>query len=190
MKKNIRGFRLKYRPGWPAWLFGVAIMLFGLALLIWPNTTTALILSVFGGLLIAVGAFHIIRYFVADHRSTMYNFDLGIGIALAFLGLLVFLLKGFLLSLVPVLIGVFLLISGFVKLQTALDFKRLAVNRWYFELAAACVSLVLGILIILNPFSTALVLTRIIGASILIEGIQDVLSLRAYKRVYTTYFTD
>lgn len=190
MQNKRHFFRGKYKPGWPAWLTGAVIILFGLALVIWPNITMGFLLNLLGGVLIAIGVFHIVRYFTSDHRAAMFNFDLGLGITLAFLGLLVILLKGFLLSIVPAILGCILLITGFVKIQAAFDFKRMQVQRWYLEMIAAGISLVLGMLIIFNPFGTGMLLTRMIGVAILIEGIQDIISLRAYNRVYTTYFTD
>ena len=188
MKNNRTLF--KYNPGSPTWLFAAAIMVFGLALLLWPNATTSLIINGFGGILLGVGIFHIIRYYTRSRHYAMSNMDLGVGITFAFLGLLVFLLKGFLLSVVPALIGLFLLITGFLKIQAALDYKRLLVNRWYMQMIAAGISVVMGLIIILNPFRTAMTLIRIMGGAILIEGIQDLLSLRAYKNVRKTYFVD
>lgn len=182
--------RSSYNPGWPTWLFTLAITAFGLALLLWPNAASSLIVNGFGGILLGVGIFHIIRYYSRSRYHAMSNMDLGIGISFAFLGVLVFLLKDILLSIIPALIGIFLLITGFIKIQAALDFKRLLVNRWYLEMIASGVSIIMGLIIILNPFSTAMVLIRIIGGAILVEGIQDTISLFAYKKVYKTYFVD
>ena len=90
-------------------------------------------------------------------------------------------------------IGIILLVSGLVKLQTALDFRRNNVRRWQLQLTISLISVVMGIIILLNPFGTALLMTRMIGAAILVEGLQDALSLRTFKDAYSThysYFTD
>jgi len=178
-----------YKPGWHTWIISAAVILFGLALLIWPGQTTGLILNFAGGLLMACGAFRIIRYFVKSRNTAVYNMDMGIGGALFIVGLMIYIFKGFLLSLVPTIIGIILLVSGLLKLQTALDFRRLNVRRWQIQLITAAISVVMGIIILINPFSTALLMTRLIGAAILIEGLQDVFSLRTFKDAYTTHYT-
>ena len=177
------------KPGWHTWIISAAIILFGLALLIWPGQTTGLILNFVGGLLMACGAFRLIRYFVKSRNTAVYNMDMGIGSTLFIIGLMIYIFKGFLLSIVPTIIGIILLISGLLKLQTALDFRRLNVRRWQLQLITSGISVVMGIIILINPFSTALLMTRIIGAAILIEGPQDTFSLRTFKDAYTTHYT-
>lgn len=194
MKKTIRTIRAKgFNPGWPEWIFTAVIIVFGLALLIWPGQTTGLILNFVGGILMAIGVFLIIRYYIRSRKAIVRNMDLGFGITAAVLGLLVYLMKGFLLSVVPTIIGVALLVLGFLKLQTALDFRRTNVFRWQFQLIISIISMVMGFVILINPFGTALLMTRMIGAAILVEGVQDLLSLRTFKDAYSihyTHFTD
>lgn len=190
MKKTIRTIRAKgFNPSWPEWIFTALIIVFGLALLIWPGQTTGLILNFVGGILMAIGAFLIIRYYIRSRKAMVRNMDLGFGITAAVLGLLVYLMKGFLLSIVPTIIGVVLLVLGFLKLQTALDFRRTNVFRWQFQLIISIISMVMGLVILINPFGTALLMTRMIGAAILIEGVQDLLSLRTFKDAYSVHYT-
>ena len=189
MKKTRTIYAKGYRAGWHTWVISAAIIIFGLALLIWPARTTGFILNFIGGILMACGAFRICRYFLKSRDTALYNMDLGIGSTLAVIGILIYLLKGFLLSLVPTIIGIILLVSGLIKLQTAIDFKRLSVYRWQFQMIISIVSVIMGGIILINPFGTALVLTRIIGAAILIEAVQDVISLITFKNTYETHYT-
>ena len=68
--------------------------------------------------------------------------------------------------------------------------RRASFRSWYLTLIAAAISCVLGALIILHPFGTGLVLIRVIGASIAVEAVQDLISLRTYNRVITGHFVD
>ena len=189
MKKTRTIHAKGFRPGWPAFLVTAAIIIFGLALLIWPGQTTGLILNFIGGILMALGIFRIVRYFARSRNDAIYNMDMGIGGALTVTGLMIYIFKGFLLSLVPAIIGLILLIAGLIKLQTALDFRRLGVRRWQFQMVISCISIAMGAVILINPFSTALLMTRMIGAAILIEGVQDLLSMRTFKDAYSVHYT-
>lgn len=176
-----------FKPSWSAWIVSAAAIIFGLALLIRPAQTTGFILNFIGGVLMFIGAFRIARYFLKSRDTAMYNMDLGLGSTLAVIGLLIYVFKGFLLSIVPTIIGVILLVSGLIKLQTAIDFKRMYVHRWQLQMATSIISILMGAVILFNPFCTALLMTRIIGAAILVEALQDALSLFTFRDAYTHY---
>ncbi len=184
MKVNRHFFTRTFRPDWQSFLASALIAVFGLILFIWPGQTTGFVLNFIGGLMILLGAFRIIRYCVRPREAAIRTMDLGLGITLAMLGILLYAMKGFLLSIVPTLIGILLLVSGFIKLQAALDFKSMNVYRWQFQLAYAIISLFMGLIILINPFTTALLLMRIIGAAILIEGVEDLLSFKSFRSFY------
>ena len=178
------------KAGWPAWVAATAVLIFGLALLIWPGITTGLILNICGIALMIGGVFNIVRYFVKKDSYIAYNWSLALGLLLLGGGLCLVVFKGLLLSIVPLLFGFALLIGGIAKIQAAFNMRRVGFRHWYLTLIAAAVSCALGMLIILQPFGTGLVLIRIIGASIAIEAVQDLLSLRTYNRVITSHFVD
>ena len=178
------------KAGWPAWVAAIAVLLFGLALLIWPGITADLILNICGCALIIAGAFCIIRYFVKKDSYLAYNWSLAMGLLLLTGGISLVALKGLLLAIVPLLFGIALLVAGIAKVQAAFNMQRMHFRSWYLTLIAAAISCVLGLLIILHPFGTGLVLIRVIGASIAIEAVQDLLSLRTYNRVITSHFVD
>lgn len=189
MKKTRTIYARGYKAGWHTWIISAAVIIFGLALLFRPAQTTGFILNFIGGILLACGAFRICRYFLKSRDTALYNMDLGVGSTLAVIGILLYVFKGFLLSLVPTIIGIILLVSGLIKLQTAIDFKRLGVRRWPFQMIISIISIAMGGVILINPFGTALVLTRIIGAAILVEAVQDVISLCTFKNTYETHYT-
>lgn len=178
------------RIGWTAWIAAAAALLFGLALLIWPGITLDLILNVAGTVLIVIGVVNLIRYFVNREPYDLFSWSLGLGLALVSCGVALIAFKKLLLSIVPLMFGFALLIGGIIKIQAGSNMHRIGYARWYLTLIGAGVSCVLGLLIILHPFGTGLTLMRVLGASIALEGVQDLLSARSYNKVVTTYFVD
>ena len=78
--------------------------------------------------------------------------------------------------------GLILLIGGVFKLQGAFDMRRMGVSTWARELIYVAVSVVMGLVIICNPFSTMMTLMRVIGAALVIEAVQDAIcALKFYK---------
>lgn len=188
--RNKNPFARMLKAGWPTWVAAIAVLLFGLALLIWPGITTGLILNICGVALMICGVFNIVRYFVKKDSYLAYNWSLALGLILLGGGLCLVVFKGVLLSIVPLLFGIALLIGGIAKVQAAFNMRRASFRSWYLTLIAAAISCVLGALIILHPFGTGLVLIRVIGASIAVEAVQDLISLRTYNRVITGHFVD
>ena len=190
MAKKSRFDPRNLKSGWPVWVAAAAALVFGLVLLIWPGIATDVILNLCGAALLIAGAWKIARYFLRKDDYRAYNWDLSVGLVLALCGLALIAFKAALLSVVPVLFGIALLIGGVAKIQAACNLRRMAYGRWYLTMIAAVISCILGFLIIANPFATTLVLVRVIGASIAVEAVQDLISILTYNRTVTTHFVD
>ena len=159
-----------------------AIILLGLVLLFIPGLATSIVFNGIGAVCIIIGLMHVIKYFTLDARTAVISNDMALGLAWMVGGLLFIIFKGLLVSLLPILFGLVVLVGGVIKIQTALGFKRMNATRWQLELICAVISVVLGVLILANPFSTALLMMRVIGASLALEGCMDLISRIAYKR--------
>lgn len=171
-------------------ILGVAIVVLGLILLIAPETTVAFVFNGIGGICIGIGILNLIRYFTMDPKASIVSNALSTGIILIAVGFAVMLLKETLMSILPIFFGVVILIGGIGKLQGALALRRMNASRWYIELIFAAVSVIFGALILFNPFSTALLLMRIIGIALLIEGASNLISISAIEKKKSEYFIE
>ena len=159
-----------------------AIILMGIVLLILPGVATSVLFNGIGCICILIGIIHVIKYFTLEARIAVIGNDMALGLAWIAGGIAVIIFKPVLVSLLPVVFGLVLLIGGGIKIQSSLGFKRMNAVSWYWELICAAVSVVMGILIVSNPFSTALLMMRVIGAALVLEGCMDVVSRIAFKR--------
>lgn len=175
-------------PGWPVWLAAAATLIFGLLLLICPQLLTDLVFNICGTILCIFGAFNILRYFTRRDPYAGFNWELCLGLVLLTGGIVLIVFKNALLSLLPLLFGLALLFGGIVKIQAAMNMRRMMYARWHFTMIAAGISTALGILIIVNPFGTLLTLLRVIGGALVIEAVQDLQSMKSYKEVVETHF--
>ena len=171
-----------------------AIILMGIVLLILPGVATSVLFNSIGCVCILIGIIHVIKYFMLEARVAVVGNDMALGLAWVAGGIAVIIFKSLLVSLLPVVFGLVLLIGGGIKIQSSLGFKRMNAVSWYWELICAAVSVVMGILIVSNPFSTALLMMRVIGAALVLEGCMDVISRIAFKRACSrfieTHFLD
>mgnify|MGYP005790089263 CR=1 FL=1 len=149
--------------------------LLGLLLLFFPQTTADAVLYIFGIALILIGAVRSVQYFRMDVRSAISSRQLALGVLLIFAGVMVLVFSESFISFFPFVLGCVLFIGGIAKLQSAFDLKRMGVAKWYYDLFGVLVSLLFGLIILLNPFSAAMTLMRVIGAALVIEVVQDVI---------------
>ena len=95
------------------------------------------------------------------------------------LGLLLIFFSGAILSLLPAIVGIYTVVSGVFKLQTAFEAKHFGLSKWWGMLLISLVTIALGVVLLLRPFSSAMLLIRFMGLAILADGIQD-LTTTAY----------
>ena len=110
---------------WAELIAGIAVILIGLVLLIWPDIATSLLFGVIGAVCIIIGMVYVVRYFMLEARISITSFDLSLGLVWIIGGVLVIVFKGLLISLLPILFGLVILIGGVVKIQSTLSFRRM-----------------------------------------------------------------
>lgn len=180
----------KLHLNWTEITLGIAAVALGLVLLIRPDIAATLVITVIGAICIIMGLVNIIRYFTLETRLALVSNDLAFGLVWIAVGIAVICLKEMLISLLFFFCGLIVLVGGIVKIQSALCFKRMAARKWYLELISACVSVILGALILFNPFSSAVLLMRIIGISLVLEGVADLISRCLFAKARSAYFVE
>ena len=85
-------------------------------------------------------------------------------------GGLLFLFKANIINIFPVIIGIWIIIAGVTKFQLAFNLRGID-SKWIVVLLSSIISIILGVLIILNPFSTVMTITVISGIILFITEI-------------------
>ena len=176
--------------GWSLWVVAAVSLVFGLALLFYPGITRDAVINFAGIALIVVGAIHIVRYFLRKSPYRAHDWDLGAGLTLLGAGITQIVFKNVLIDLVFIAIGVAIVVGGIAKIQAAFNLRRVLYRGWFVSLILAAVSVTLGVLIIARPAVIVNALTQFIGASVIVETVQDVASYLHYGKVIRTYFVD
>ena len=138
-----------------------------------------------GALLIICGAFKIIGYFSNDLYSLAFQHDLSFGALSAVMGLIVLLNPERIISIIHFLIGLIILLDGLIKIQTAVESKRFGLSKWPAIAVMAAVSCILGLLLVINPFSGAKAIMMFLGFCIMAEGV-----LNLFVGIYTIKILD
>ena len=135
-------------------VMAVLTLLLGLLLVLAPNRSIRLLCTVLGAAMLVAGLIYLFTW-LAKRRDGFPAWFLIPGLILAALGL-------------------WLLTSpGVIDLQGAVSLARLGIPNWWVDLVLAVLTVVLGGVVLLNPFGTMEAMTVLIGASLVYDGASD-----------------
>lgn len=161
---------------WEAILTGVLYILLGIVALVIPETMQKTLGYLIGIVLIVAGLVSIICYLLRDARENYYHNEFVFGLVGIVVGAAVLYKVEVIISLIPFILGILVLFSGCSKLQDAIDLRRLGYGSWAGMLIVAIVNIILGIVLICNPFKAAVVLFRVLGIGLILSGVSDCFS--------------
>ena len=164
-------------------LISLLMVLLGIVLLVWPGHVMTTALTVLGIALLAAGVIFIANWY-RGRLQGVGIMRLLQGLALGAAGLLVLGAPKFHISIIPTVIGVIVLINGAMNLGQALDLRRSGYGNWGFSLALAIVTIILGAIMVLNPFSTMELLVAAIGGVILYNGLSNLWIESRYRSLF------
>ena len=111
------------------------------------------------------------------------RFDFAIGLFCVVLGALMLWRAPALTDVLSVMIGLLVLVDSVFKLQVAVDSRRMGAHSWWVTLVCTVVCLVLGVLLVFNPFNGKQVLTIMMGVSLIVDGVQNLCTV-VYAAVF------
>jgi uncharacterized membrane protein HdeD (DUF308 family) len=151
---------------------GLTILL-GLILIIAPGIAIRTIFLVVGWMLLLTGAASLLTALCSKGKPVGQG-DLVLGLIQVATGLVVLMRPGFLMSLVGIVLGFIMLLHGVHDIQNAREAKALGYDH-RLSLVVGIVTGIMGLVIMINPFSTATTLLRVAGLFLLLDGLGDVL---------------
>ena len=143
----------------------------GVALIAKPGLSAALIGRVLGAAMILFGAVKLVGYFSRDLYRLAFQYDLGFGLLLIALGTLVLIRPAGVLDFLFTALGIAVLTDGLYKVQIAVDARRFGISTWWLTLALAIAAGGVGLALVFRPWDSARLLTILLGAALLAEGI-------------------
>ncbi len=168
---------------------GIVFCLFelvvGVLLLVNPVSFTVGIIMVAGVVFILLGLINVARYFRTSVDEAVLGQMLTKGLLLLLAGIFcVWKTEWFIVTfpVLTILYGVLILVAGISKIQLTVDMLRWKNKKWFWAAISAAVSIVCAIVILRSPFATTAVLWMFTGASLIVEGIHDIIAMIAGKK--------
>lgn len=154
-------------------VISIISLILGLFLVIKPEVSSSIISYVMGAGFIFYGVVHIITYILIKDES-LFQFDLAKGIITTAIGLYFIFKPTFIVSILPFVLGIAILINGVFSLQSACNFYRNSPKNWLTVFIPSIITIVFGVLVIVNPFKWAKALLIVIGSVLIWNAIWDI----------------
>lgn len=165
---------------------GLLFIFIGLFIFIKPDAVIKFISYFIGGLLLAIGIYKVVNYYIQDKRLGIVNTnELAFGISAVVLGLLFIFLAGTIELMLRIIIGVWLIFAGIARISNTF-YTTTRDSKFYALLVVGLILIVTGLYVIL--VSNLVIST--IGLIMAIYGLIDLVSYFIYKDSFIDNMTN
>lgn len=155
-----------------------------------PDLVAPVISRVLGIFLILFGSIKLVGYYSRDLFRLTFQFDLALGILTIVLGVIMLVKADHVMVFLSVAYGVYVMTDSMLKIQIAFDSRAFGIRVWWLIFAAACITGVIGILMVLRPFEGMEMLITLLGISLLAEGILNLITVVTTVKVLQQQLPD
>lgn len=165
----IRNYIKKYE-GYSIFI-SVLMIILGLILVINPIKSLEVIVIAFSIIMIINGISSFITYFTTSKEDRLFSLDLIIGMSTILYGILVFIFRLDLINILPIVLGVWIIISNLFKLQLSINLISVEGSGFIGLVLISILMIILGVVLIINPFGSSIVITQLAGILLLITEV-------------------
>lgn len=152
----------------------VLLLALALFLIINPIGSINTFIIIFGIILIMDGIIHIVDYCITDKSARIMSLGLVEGILSIVAGIAIILGSNEIIEIFPILLAIWIMIKSIFQFQNAINLKTIPDSGWGWLLSLSILTFVLGLIIIINPFSATVVATRTAGIMVAISEIINI----------------
>lgn len=159
------------KTGWESVITSLVFAVIGILFICNPEGTFIFATTILGLIFIIGGIIKIINYFKNRGILDFYNYELIYGIIAIIIGIVVIVYSNALETIFRIIIGIWIIYSGIMRLLLASKLKAIESQSWKPVLIIAVIMLICGLFITFN--SGAIIMT--IGIIMLIYAIMDLI---------------
>lgn len=171
------------RSSWTDIVISIIFIIFGVLLVAKPEETKGAISIILGILFIAMGVLKLIEYYTSETKDDLM---LTVALVAVIFGVIILFASDAVLTFFRVILGVWIIVTGVMDLQTILIWKQVRSPYWTVALLLAIFMILSGIIILVNQ---GIVLT-VLGGLIIAYGILDIIDRLIFMKKINDYMKD
>ena len=161
---------------WNLIVMSVLYLALGIFLLMVPGTALNVVCYALGGVVLLGAVIQLVRYFLVERGIFQSQLTLISGLVCLALGGFLILRSDIVVRILPIVFGLFVIFDSLGRVQSALELRRCGYGSWKGFLLLALLSVVLGVVMIVDPIGAMETLVMAIGVILIIESALNLLS--------------
>lgn len=162
------------------WLRAVIMVALGLWIVLQPNHVFGLLVNILAVVLLVMGISNIISG-IRVRRAGGGNFGIGSGVALIVAAIFAEALAGTVIAMFPLIMGIVLLVYGISALAGARSSRQYVNVSNTSGIVYGILVVIAGLVLLVNPFGSAMMLFRIFGGILLAMGVMEFINWFKYR---------
>lgn len=155
-------------------VLSTCLIILSLFLIFKPEISLTVMFIVLGIFLLVIGIMHTVSYFSSPKEFKALSFELVEGIVYSIVGLVLIFNPNIIKAFLPIIIGCWMIINSIVRFQLSFNLKSSDSPTWGIMLILSFFTLLLGVIMVINPFASMAALTMICGIMLLISEIVNI----------------
>lgn len=157
----------------------IASAVIGIILLARPDEALYTVSMLCGITIVALGIGAAISYFANDRNV----FLIILSVIAIITGIIICVKYKSIVSILLFLFGIFILIGGIINMITSFDAKINGLGDWIVSFILSAVSVIMGLIIVINPFDSSLAVIRLLGVSLIVYAVLDLVAFIQVRKV-------
>lgn len=152
-------------------VISILMVVLSLFLIFKPAKSIETFILLFSIIMLVNGVSAIITYFSIDSEERIFSFDLLSGITNIIAGILIFVYRSSLIDVFPIIIGIYVIVSSLLKMQISINLSSVPESNWFLLIILSILNMIIGILLITNPFESIITITSLCGIFLLVSEV-------------------
>ena len=154
-------------------------MLTGFILIVWTKASLDVFAYIIGFTMVVYGVYNFIDSFGIN--PVLCLFQMSVSILTFLLGFTILSNPSIFESILPVMLGILFIISGAFKTRVSLIFRG-SNSEYMLSIISSILIIVCGIILIVNPLSMSIVITKVIGIMLTVYSVLDIIDMVVFKK--------
>lgn len=161
------------------------MFLLALFLIFRPLESLNMFIMLFAIIILVNGIIKLVQYFRTDAQMRMMNFGLAEGILSILAALIIIISSNALIAFLPIMFSIWIIVQSIITIQLSMGLKLSETKGWWVVLILSIITLLLGVIIMFNPFASMAATTTVVGIILavteaihLVEGIVTLVKMK------------
>lgn len=152
-------------------LISILLIILSVLLILKPMKSLEVFITIFAIIMLINGVMNFISYFTTEKESRLFSFDLITGIITILSGILMLIYRVELISTFSIILGIWIIINNLFKIQLSVNLSYIPSSGWIGLMILSILMIVLGVLLVINPFGSIVTITSLTGTLLLITEV-------------------